>query len=174
VGGGSALLWAEERALPAFTAITSLRLARRNQLQDLRLVAALEQLPQLNALVLAGCADITDRCLAALPVGLTALHLSTCERLQGEGLSRLAHLRSLRLSGCPAVTEAAVQAAAMSCSQLQVLELPSGMDLACVPSQNPSCAGHLRGLKLEGGRRNNTHWLRRRSAAVAASAAAAH
>lgn len=45
----------------------------------------------------------------ALPVGLTALHLSTCERLQGEGLSRLAHLRSLRLSGCPAVTEAAVQ-----------------------------------------------------------------
>lgn len=29
----------------------------------------------------------------------------------------------------------------MSCSQLQVLELPSGMDLACVPSQNPSCAG---------------------------------
>ncbi len=45
----------------------------------------------------------------ALPVGLTALHLSTCERLQGEGLSRLARLRSLRLSGCPAVTTAAVQ-----------------------------------------------------------------
>lgn len=36
-------------------------------LQDLRLVAALEQLPQLNALVLAGCADITDRCLAVSP-----------------------------------------------------------------------------------------------------------
>lgn len=35
VGGGSALLWAEERSLPAFAAVTSLRLARRNQLQAL-------------------------------------------------------------------------------------------------------------------------------------------
>ncbi len=34
-----------------------------------------------------------------------------------------------------------VQAAATSCRQLQVLELPSGMDLACVPSQSPSSSG---------------------------------
>lgn len=47
--------------------------------------------------------------LQALPLGLTALHLSTCERLQGGPLSQLIKLRSLRLSGCPAVTQAAVQ-----------------------------------------------------------------
>lgn len=33
VGGGSALLWREDASLPAFTGITSLRLARRNHLQ---------------------------------------------------------------------------------------------------------------------------------------------
>lgn len=33
MGGGSAVLWSEDRALPAFSAMTSLRLARRNQLQ---------------------------------------------------------------------------------------------------------------------------------------------
>ncbi len=41
--------------------------ARSSASQDLKLVAALEQLPQLSALVLAGCADITDRCLAVSP-----------------------------------------------------------------------------------------------------------
>jgi hypothetical protein len=45
----------------------------------------------------------------ALPLGLSHLHLSACERLTGAGLCRLSRLRSLRLSGCPAVTETAVQ-----------------------------------------------------------------
>lgn len=171
VGGGSAVLWSEDCALPGFTAMRSLRLARRNQLQDVRLVAALQQLPRLKSLVLAGCADITDRSLQALPQGLTSLHLSTCERLQGAPLSQLTNLQSLRLSGCPAITQTAVQAASISCEKLRVLELPSAMDVACVPTRAPPHSGHLRGLKIEGGRRSNSHWLRRRSPAAIAAAA---
>jgi hypothetical protein len=33
LGGGSALLWREDASLPAFSAVTQLRLARRNHLQ---------------------------------------------------------------------------------------------------------------------------------------------
>lgn len=47
--------------------------------------------------------------LQAVPLGLSHLHLSACERLTGEGLCKLSRLRNLRLSGCPAVTETAVQ-----------------------------------------------------------------
>lgn len=45
----------------------------------------------------------------ALPLGLSHLHLSSCDRLRGEGLARLSRLRSLRLSGCPAVTDLSAQ-----------------------------------------------------------------
>ena len=54
-------------------------------------------------------ADMAPSQPQVLPLSLTHLHLSACERLTGDGLSRLTRLQRLRLSGCPAVTEPAVQ-----------------------------------------------------------------
>jgi hypothetical protein len=65
------------------------------------------------------CRDL--HMLQALPIGLSHLHLSACERLTGQGLARLSRLRSLRLSGCPAITETAVQVSTASCATLSMM-----------------------------------------------------
>lgn len=70
----------------------------------------------------------------------------------GSTLRHLRCLRSLKLSGCPAVTEAALQSAVLACTQLTLLELPSQVRaVACLPVTPPGVPTHLRGIRLEGG-----------------------
>ena len=69
----------------------------------------------------------------------------------GAGLEHLRSLRSLEFSGCPAITEAAVQHLALSCPHLTMLELPSHIRPNCLPVAAPNVVNHLRGLQVVGG-----------------------
>ena len=134
---------------------------------------------------------------AALPLPpLQHLQLVCCDRMAGSSLRQLPRLRSLRLSGCPAITEASLQvggrgaaadavslvpfswsihscccracfhqppvhppnflalhtqAAAICCTQLTLLELPSHIPSSAMPVAPAGAASHLAGLQLVGG-----------------------
>ncbi|KAL4436631.1 hypothetical protein ABPG75_003770 [Micractinium tetrahymenae] len=85
------------------------------------------------------------------PPALEHLQLVCCDRFTGSSLRQLGRLRSLRLGGCPAVTEAAVQAAALCLPRLTLLELPSHIPPSSMPVLPAGAARHLGGLRLLGG-----------------------
>ncbi|KAI7836132.1 hypothetical protein COHA_009962 [Chlorella ohadii] len=82
---------------------------------------------------------------------LEQLRLVCCDRVVGTSLRHLRRLRSLRLSGCPAVTDTALQAAAICCTRLALLELPSHIAANRMPVAPAGAASHLHGLQLMGG-----------------------
>ena len=137
-----------------FTGLAKLKIARRPFLTDAQLAPVLTaSAATLQELTLASCAALTDAALAPLaspraPL-LAALHLVCCERMTGAGAAPLRALRALRFSGCPAVAEAAVQAAAVGCTRLTMLELPSHLNANCIPVAG--AGSRLSGLRVVGG-----------------------
>lgn len=130
---------------------------------------------------------------------LERLHMVCCDRITGSSLRHLRRLRSLRLSGCPAVSEAALQvgwlcyvcgqkapkncgclrfarhtpcfhphacvsphsvlqAAAICCTRLTLLELPPHIPASCMPVAPAGAASHLHGLQLLGGVQEGGRW----------------
>ncbi|PRW33789.1 F-box LRR-repeat 2 isoform X1 [Chlorella sorokiniana] len=89
---------------------------------------------------------------------LERLHLVCCDRITGTSLRHLRRLRSLRLSGCPAVSETALQAAAICCTRLTLLELPSHIPANRMPVAPAGAASHLHGLQLLGGLQEGGRW----------------
>jgi hypothetical protein len=140
VGGGGPHAWDEASALggsPALAGLARLSVSRRAGLGDAGLAALLVGAPRLRALRLAGCYSVTDRGLAAAPLGLREVAAVGMDAsFTGAPLARLTALRAARLSACPGVTPAAAQLVAACCPQLAELRLP----------------GHLAGLALPGGR----------------------
>ena len=102
-------------------------------MQDADLAVVMACNTRLLTLALAACGDLTDGALAALPASLHHLQLTCCEGVEGKPLYRLRALRTLRLSGCPAVTAAAVQRAVAACRQLRLVELPITLPTDCLP-----------------------------------------
>lgn len=82
---------------------------------------------------------------------LQHLSLVCCDRMEGSTLRQLGRLRSLRLSGCPGVDEAALQAACVCCNQLTLLELPSHVSASSMPWAPAGAPSHLLGLQVVGG-----------------------
>lgn len=145
--GGASALWDEATALAPLTGLRALRLSRRPLLQDGALGPVLVANPGLTQLALAGCYHVTDALLAWAPQGLRQLSLAVCSEMVGTSVAQhCRRLQRLRLAGCEAVTVAAVQAIAVCCTQLQVLELPSQIPASWLPQQGPG--GHLHGLRV--------------------------
>ena len=159
--------------MAGLSGLQRLRLARRPFLTDAQLAPVLAaNRRSLRTLELAGCASLTDAALLPLLSGATAaeqpaeaaprppplehLSLCCCDRVTGSSLRHLARLRTLRLGGCPAVDEAALQAAAICCTQLTLLELPGHIAAGSVPIAG--AASHLRGLALAGGSGGGGRW----------------
>jgi hypothetical protein len=132
--GGANLSWHEHHALAGLSGLTRLHIARRPFLTDAQLAPLLAaNRSSLVRLELAGCAALTDDALlpllhsgqaggehgagsnVALPrrqqqrPRLQACHLVCCEGLTGASLRHLVGLRSLRLTGSPAISESAIQ-----------------------------------------------------------------
>lgn len=89
---------------------------------------------------------------------LERLHLVCCDRIGGGSLRHLRRLRALRLSGCPAIPEAALQAACIYCTRLVLLELPAHIPASRMPVAPAGAASHLHGLQLLGGLQEGGRW----------------
>ncbi len=134
-------------ALQGLTTLTSLRISRRSHLLDAHFAPVLAANPHLRALTLAGCYSITDAVFSAAPATLESLRLVACDGVTGEGLQRLRGLRQLALGGCIRLRQEAVQAVAVCCRRLVLLELPAHVGRQCLPRQGHG-VGHLQGLKV--------------------------
>ena len=66
--------------------------------------------------------------------------------------------RSSRLSVCPAVLEAALQATCVCCTRLALLELPAHIPANRMPVAPAGAASHLHGLQLLGGLQEGGRW----------------
>jgi len=68
-------------------------------------------------------------CMAAVPLQqhLTQLCVTACDGICGNSIARLQGLRHLRMSFCASLSVAAMQQVAVSCSRLQLVELPASL-----------------------------------------------
>lgn len=68
-------------------------------------------------------------CIATVPLQqhLTQLCATACDGICGNSIARLKGLRHLRISFCASLSVAAMQQVAVSCSRLQLMELPASL-----------------------------------------------
>jgi hypothetical protein len=148
--GGASASWDEPTALSQLTGLRLLQLSRRPVLQDAQLGPILRANAGLTRLELAGCYAITDALMQWLPRSLVELKLVVCSGVVGAGIAQHGRrLQRLWLSGCEGATPAAVQAIAVCCTRLQLLELPRHIPPSCIPHQGMN--GHLHWLQVVSG-----------------------
>ncbi|KAK9862897.1 hypothetical protein WJX84_008503 [Apatococcus fuscideae] len=120
--GGAMFAWGRDGLdMAAFSQLTCLKIARQNCLSDQQLVPLLfANRRSLTHITLAACSSLTDGILKALPLGISSVTLSCCDRLTGKGLHQLQNMLNLRLPGCTAITLQNLRAAVIVCQSLRV------------------------------------------------------